>query len=170
MEIYNAMPDSEFREEIAKNKTTEEFKSSINGAFSNKENFCYETNFDSHPLAWAEKAKELGYRLELHFYCLNSIDLAKKRVAQRTRYKGHFVSNNTIEIKWKEGYKNLNLYFDFFDFVMLIDNSSDEHRLLNLFSLEKKKDGEFKVIQNSEWIPKYAKRRYPRIFEILKKN
>ena len=44
----------------------------------------------------------------------------------RTINKGHFVSDETIEYKWKEGYKNLNMYFDLFDHILLIDNSSEE--------------------------------------------
>ena len=73
-----AIRDSEIKEDIARNQTTEHFKSSITRAFSNGEDFCYETNFDSqpYPMYWAEKAKDFGYLVVLHFFCIESRELA----------------------------------------------------------------------------------------------
>ena len=34
-----------------------------------------------------------------------------------------FVDNKTIDLKWKAGYKNLNLHFSFFDNILFVDNS-----------------------------------------------
>jgi len=45
LENYNSLPDSELREEFAKNQTTKDFELSIGRALSNKTDFCYETNF-----------------------------------------------------------------------------------------------------------------------------
>ena len=58
LENYNSIQDSELREEFAKNQTTKDFESSIDKALLNKADFCYETNFDSHPLYWAQKFRE----------------------------------------------------------------------------------------------------------------
>lgn len=66
MEKYDTMDDSELRDVIARNLTRTEFEKAMYDAFSKKEDFCYETNFDANPVYWAEQAKKLGYCLELH--------------------------------------------------------------------------------------------------------
>lgn len=166
MNRYDAMFDSELREDIARRLTINEFETAILESFSEKKNFCYETNFDSNPIYWVEKAKQLGYHLELHFYCLNSLEIAKRRVFYRTNNKGHFVSDKTIEYKWKEGYKNLNLYFKLFDKILLVDNSIDGYQPKNICTLSKKKNDVYNIELFSE-IPDYAKRRFPEIYNLL---
>lgn len=52
LEYYNDLPDSEFREKIARNKATEAFEQVIEKTLNNKTDFCYETNFDAHPVYW----------------------------------------------------------------------------------------------------------------------
>ena len=59
-ENYNSFPDSELREQFARNQTTQDFESSIKKAISKKADYCYETNFDSHPLN-----STLDFRLEI---------------------------------------------------------------------------------------------------------
>jgi len=167
LEIYSSLYDSEFRDQFAKQKATQEFESSIEGAFSHGKDFCYETNFDTHPIEYAVEAKRLGYELRLIFYCLDSIEIAQKRVAIRTDNNGHFVRNDVIEYKWHEGYKNLNLHFQIFDFIQLLDNSKHNSIPTNVFSLTKNDTGAFDVESYVEEIPPYAQRRYPRIHNLL---
>ena len=167
MEKYDAMDDSELRDIIAYNLTRNEFETAIYEALSKKQSFCYETNFDAEPVFWTKQAKQLGYHVELHFYCLETLELAKQRVFYRTINKGHFVSDETIEYKWKEGYKNLNMYFYFFDNILLIDNSSEEQQPENLCCLDKRNDGEYDV-EIFNQIPRYAKRRFPELYKLLK--
>ena len=57
IENYNKLPDSELREKFAKDQTTHEFESAVKEALNNKSDFCYETNFDTYPIFWAEKFK-----------------------------------------------------------------------------------------------------------------
>lgn len=111
---YQELPDSEFRELFAKKNTTDLFENQINKAIEKKIDFCYETNFDMHPLFWPKRFRENGYALDLIFFCLENQDIAQHRIQVRTEFKGHFVDNETIDLKWKEGYKNLNNHFDFF--------------------------------------------------------
>ena len=167
LETYRLLPDSEFRETIARNRTTEEFEKAIQEAFSKKIDFCYETNFHQYPIDYARKALQLGYKLTLHFYCLDNIDIAIERVAVRTANRGHFVRNDVINYKWKEGYKNLNLYFKFFDYILLIDNSVHLSIPNNLFGLIKNDKGGFDVEMYSDEIPSYSKRRFPEILNII---
>lgn len=165
MEFYSSMKDSELRQEISKSLTIADFKNSINKAFSKKNNFCYETNFDSNPIYWVKIAKTFGYKAELHFLCLESIELAKKRVDQRVRNNGHFVHNKVIEYKWKEGYKNLNKYFDNFDFVLFADNSNNGP-IQDLFAFYKNGDNTYNLEKYSDIMPTYMERRCPDIYRL----
>lgn len=67
LEIYNSMFDSELREEIALNKTTQELENLVESAFSSKDTFCFETNFHVFPVNWINRAKELNYSIEIIF-------------------------------------------------------------------------------------------------------
>ena len=121
---YNSLPDSEFRDKFAKDKTTKMFEETIKSSLKQKRDFCYETNFDIYPTYWAEKFKNAGFTLNLIFFCLKDQEIAKHRVQVRTEFKGHFVNNETIKLKWKAGYKNINEYYSFFDNLLIVDNST----------------------------------------------
>ncbi|HNW50417.1 MAG TPA: zeta toxin family protein [Prolixibacteraceae bacterium] len=163
LEIYNSLPDSELREQFAKNQTTEDFELSIEKAFQNKTDFCYETNFDSHPLYWPQRFRDNGYQINLIFFCLDNQEIAQHRVQVRTEFKGHFVDNKTIALKWKAGYKNINQNFQFFDNILFVDNSRQNDIYTNLLQIEK---GE--IVLMTENIPDYFKHRLPDIYKLIK--
>ncbi|MDD2635219.1 MAG: zeta toxin family protein [Bacteroidales bacterium] len=159
---YNSLPDSEYRDKFAKDKTTREFERLINFALENKKDFCYETNFDTYPLHWASKFKDAGFTLNLIFFCLESQEIAKHRVLVRAESKGHFVDNKTINFKWKAGYKNVNRYYDYFDNLLIIDNSKSEKIYTNILQI---KDRKIEVMTSK--IPDYFQRRFPSIYELI---
>lgn len=165
LENYNSLPDSEFRDKFATDQTIKDFESSIENAIKTKSSFCYETNFDTYPVFWAEKFKENGYRVNLIFFCLESQEIAEHRVQVRTEFKGHFVDNQTIDLKWKAGYKNLNLHFKMFDNILLVDNSKQNEVYTNLVQIE---NGEVEIMADK--IPNYFKNRLPEIFNLIEKN
>ena len=80
LEFYNSLPDSELRENFAQQKVNELFQSEIEFALSHGLNFCYETNFDEYPLYWAEQFKAKGYSVRLIFFCLESVEIAQRRL------------------------------------------------------------------------------------------
>lgn len=162
LENYDSLPDSELREVIAKNQTTKEFEDSISKSLKYKSDFCYETNFDTYPLYWAEKFKRHGFQINLIFFCLANQDIARYRIQVRTEFKGHFVDNKTIDLKWKAGYKNANLHFQFFDNVLFIDNSEQNDLYTNLLQIEK---GE--VVLMTDRIPSYFEYRLPNIYRLI---
>lgn len=165
---YNLMPDSELREQIAIDSTTNEFNTEFNEAIENKKSFCFETNLTSpYPSEKIEQAKINGYRLEMYFFCLESIELAKKRVDIRTKNDGHFVEDHVIRYKWKEGYKNINLHYTDFDYLLFVDNSTNLKIPKPLFEMEKSGENTFVLRKYSEELPKYTQRRLPEIFNLL---
>ncbi|MDA3818276.1 MAG: zeta toxin family protein [Prolixibacteraceae bacterium] len=162
-ENYDSLPDSELRETFAKHQTAEEFELSIENALLNHKDFCYETNFDTHPLYWLGKFKEKGYQINLIFFCLDNMEIARHRVQVRTEFKGHFVDNSTINLKWKEGYKNVNQNFRFFDNLLFVDNSKQNDVYINLLQIEKEQ-----VIIMAEKLPYYFMHRLPEVYAFIK--
>lgn len=163
LEYYNAMPDSEFRDKFALDMASRDFENAIMHAFENELDFCYETNFDINPVYWAEKFKEKEFTIDLIFFCLESQDIARLRVAERTEFKGHFVNNQTIDLKWKAGYKNFNTYYNLFDNILIIDNSKQKDVYTNILQIEQ---GE--IVLMTDKIPEYFKHRLPDIYNLIK--
>lgn len=167
LEIESSLPDSELKEEFAKNQTTNELTSLIEKAFENKKSFCFETNLHIFPSNWILKAKESGFIIDMHFFCLENIELAKKRVEIRSKNNGHYVSDEIIDYKWREGYKNLNNHFAEFDYISFIDNSNEKIPQF-MFELEKITNEEFNLTKLIKVLPNYIERRLPAIFQYLK--
>jgi len=159
---YNSLLDSDFREEMAKNMTTAAFEKAANEAIRSNTDFCYETNFDTHPVYWAEKFKAANFSLNLIFFCLESQEIARKRIEVRTENKGHFVNNQTIDFKWKAGYKNANLHYQMFDKILIVDNSKHNEIFTNLIQIE---SGRIELM--TELLPEYFKRRFPSIDKMM---
>ncbi len=162
LEHYSILPDSELRDKFARDRTRKDFEEAINRAITNKMDFCYETNFDSHPIHWPERFKKQGYVLNLIFFCLDNQEIARNRVEERTEFKGHYVDSQTIDVKWKEGYKNLNEHYTYFDNILLVDNSAPKDVYSNLLQIEQ---GEFVLM--TEKLPDYFKHRLPDIYKII---
>lgn len=162
---YNSMPDSDFREKMAKNITTKEFENAIADAIRSKRDFCYETNFDSYPIFWAAKFKAAGFKLNLIFFCLENQEIARHRIQVRTENKGHFVNDRTVDFKWKEGYKNINLHFGFFDHLLIVENSVNKQPYTNLVQMD-----ENSVDMMTEVLPDYFERRLPAIFKLIQER
>jgi predicted ABC-type ATPase len=166
LECYNSMLDSELREEIAKNRITEAFLNESNNAILNNESFAFETNLYPYPKKLISKAKTQGFKTEMYFFCLNTSELAKERVEIRAKNNGHDVDEQTILLKWKEGYKNINLHFSDFDFLTFIDNSLDQEPTF-LFELIKNHEDSFELTMFVEQLPDYTERRLPAIFDLM---
>ena len=162
LENYNSLPDSELRDVIAGNLTSETFTTTIEKTLAAKLDFCYETNFDQLPIHWPEIFKKNGYCLNLIFFCLDNQEIAKHRVLVRTEFKGHYVDENTIDIKWKAGYKNVNIHFSFFDNVLFVDNSTSNEVYTNIFQIKNKQ-----ITLMTDQIPKYFEHRLPKIYKLL---
>ena len=162
LDYYNGLPDSEFRDLFAKNRATETFELAVEKALTNKTDFCYETNFDALPVYWAEKFRENGFKVNLIFFCLESQEIARQRIQVRTEFKGHFVDNSTIDLKWKAGYKNLNAHYAFFDNILIVDNTKPNVVYTNILHIEK---GIPTLMVDP--IPVYIKHRLPDIYKLI---
>ena len=76
------------------------------------------------PFNLVRRAHEKGYVVHLLFFWLDSIGLAKRRVADRVASGGHNIPSPVIERRYKTGQKNLfGIFMDEVDIWILFDNS-----------------------------------------------
>lgn len=167
LENYNSLRDSELKDNFAKDLTDKQLQNLINVAFDALLSFSFETNLHIFPHQIIIRARNLGYIIDVFFFCLENLKIANERVEIRTKNKGHFVSNETIEYKWKEGYKNLNLHYQLFDNLVFIDNSKENKTPQIIFEMNKVDDSEFILTLITDIIPEYTKRRFPAIFNLI---
>ncbi len=65
-----------------------------------------------------------------------------------------------FNLKWKEGYKNLNLHFRFFDNILFVDNSKQNDVYTNILQIEKEE-----IVLMTDNIPDYFRHRLPDIYK-----
>lgn len=161
LEIYNSLFDSELRDRIAHNMTRNKLEKAIQKSIEKQNDFCYETNFNSTPLFWPNIFKIANFNIELIYFCLNSVEEAKRRVQIRVENGGHFVPEKEIENRFIQGYHNLNKYFHKFDVVHLLDSSNygkEPHHILSLLG------GNSMASRN---LPDFLKLLLPKIKELV---
>ncbi|MDO4469370.1 MAG: zeta toxin family protein [Bacillota bacterium] len=74
------------------------------------------------------KAKEMGYRIELHYVGVDSVDIAKERVKLRVSEGGHGIPEADIERRYVETFKNLKDVLKYCDLAAFYDNTVQFHR------------------------------------------
>ena len=70
-----------------------------------------------------DKAKELGYELQLFYVGVNNPEIAKERIRNRVEKGGHNIADEIVEKRYYESLKNLKQVITKFDEVYLYDNS-----------------------------------------------
>lgn len=72
-----------------------------------------------------KQAQKKGYKVNLLFFWLNSVELAKERVKQRVAEGGHNIPEDVIERRYTNGIKNLfDLFIPIVDCFSIYDNSN----------------------------------------------
>ena len=74
------------------------------------------------------KAKELGYFIELHYVGVDSVEIAKQRVAYRVLHGGHGISEKDIEKRYEESFRQLNFILKECNLVVFYDNTEKFRR------------------------------------------
>lgn len=78
-----------------------------------------------------EKAQANGYYVNMIFFWLNNVELAKERVRLRVSEGGHSVSDEVVERRYNKGlYNFFNIFLPLCDNVMLFDNSAATPKLV----------------------------------------
>ena len=121
---YRALIDIDIKEQMAHNLASTDLNDEIEEAWKSRNDFAFETNFDTEPMYWPNQFKAKGYDLFLIFLCLDSIELANKRVLIRVENGGHFVPIYEVERRYYAGFENLNKYYAQFDFIDIFEGSA----------------------------------------------
>jgi predicted ABC-type ATPase len=91
-----------------------------------KTTFALETTLSGHyQLALMEKARGLGYEIDLTFLCLNNPTLNQLRVAARVALGGHNVLPADIHRRYARSLANLPVALSFAHRARLVDNSAE---------------------------------------------
>lgn len=105
---------------------------SINDLLKEDLSFAFETTLATK--SYKSKilsAKEEGFKVALLFFWLQTIELAKERVATRVLEGGHNIPPNIIERRYLNGIKNLfSIYIPIVDELMIFDNSQMKSELI----------------------------------------
>ena len=70
-----------------------------------------------------DRAKSLGYVIEIHYVGVESVEIAKQRIAYRVEHGGHGIPEVDVERRYEESFARLNMLKDKCDLVVLYDNT-----------------------------------------------
>jgi predicted ABC-type ATPase len=90
-------------------------------------------------------AKQKGYSIELHYVGVNSVEIAKERIAYRVAHGGHGIPDSDVERRYIESLHQLTEVITMCDFVTFYDNS----KVFRRFAIYE--NGE--LIQQSDEVP-----------------
>jgi predicted ABC-type ATPase len=121
----------------------------INELLHATENFAFETTLSARSYKTTIlEARKKGYTITLLFFWLETVELAKERVAIRVSEGGHNIDSEIIERRYKKGIKNLfDIYLPIIDGALIFDNSKGKHELL----AEKTIDGQLTIINQPKF-------------------
>jgi len=117
---------------------------------SKRESFSWETNLAKQSnYKVFQGYQEKGYKLDVTYVSVQSVELAKNRVAQRVAAGGHPIPEKQIEERYAAGLELIKHNYKVPDRLELVDNSGKEPRTVVV--VEKGK-----IIQQAEQLPKWA--------------
>ena len=91
--------------------------------------FNQETTLCGHTiLRTIEKAKKLGYMIEMHYVGVDSPQIAKSRIAERVKMGGHGIPDQDVDRRYQESLKNLKTVIGLCDLAALYDNTTEFRR------------------------------------------
>ena len=74
-------------------------------------------------------AKQLGYKIELHYVGIESDELAKERIAYRVAHGGHGIPDRDVERRFVESRMQLKKILPLCDTAVLYDNTESFYRI-----------------------------------------
>jgi predicted ABC-type ATPase len=99
---------------------------------SERADFAFETTLSGRTYARRIEAwKRAGYRIEIVFLLLSSVDLALRRIEVRVRQGGHHVPKRDVLRRFKRGWENFQeTYWPIAESLAVYDNSAASPRLM----------------------------------------
>jgi len=122
------LPDDALRfERKLKEEIDKVFNELCHEAIDNQRDFAFECNLRLGQLKCVSSFEKAGYRINIIYIWLDSIEISEQRVRVRVSEGGHLVGLESIKINFYEGVNNFDLSVTEgnWDHVYLIDNSKD---------------------------------------------
>ncbi len=111
---------------IAVKKMKEYFENGI--TFNQETTLCGVSSIQNIKLA-----KSLGYKIELHYVGVASVEIAKERISYRVSKGGHGIPNADVERRYTESFMKLKEIISLCDLAVLYDNTE----IFNRFAIYK---------------------------------
>ena len=119
----------------------------INQLIKEKKDFAFETTLSAKSyIQLLKSAIKDGYVVSLIFFWLNSLEIAKNRVAERVLLGGHNIPEDIIERRYHRGIINLPLFLETVTNWYVYDNSKGEYE-----QVAKSLNNEKKIINFEVW-------------------
>ncbi|WP_349945208.1 hypothetical protein ABFV83_15900 [Lacrimispora sp. BS-2] len=97
---------------------------SIGSSFYQETTLCGKTIFRT-----IEKARNQGYYIELYYVGIDSVELAKQRIAYRVSKGGHGIPDKDVEKRYLETFQNLTIVLPMCNLASLYDNTKEFRRI-----------------------------------------
>ncbi|MSS11296.1 AAA family ATPase [Clostridium sp. WB02_MRS01] len=97
---------------------------SIGSSFNQETTLCGKTIFRT-----IEKARNQGYYIELYYVGVDSVELAKQRIAYRVSKGGHGIPDKDVEKRYLETFQNLKIVLPMCNLASLYDNTREFRRI-----------------------------------------
>jgi len=125
---------SPLRPELAARRGGRLVLTELNRLAKAREDFAFESTLSGRTyLRMIRRWKVSGYRIELVFLSLPSVELALQRIAARVRQGGHDVPRTDVVRRFNRSWKNFqSMYRILSDKWAVYDNAGDTPRLLEL--------------------------------------
>jgi predicted ABC-type ATPase len=114
----------------------------IEELLTERRDFAVETTLATRSyVSLVRRARDMGYEVTLIYVWLDSIQMAKERVAERVSKGGHNIPEDVIERRYYRGLSNLfRLFMPICDRWMIADNSFGQLEVVA------RKQGEFEIV------------------------
>lgn len=97
-------------------------------------------------------AKSHGYRVEIHYVGVESVEIAKERIAYRVEHGGHGIPDVDVERRYIESFKQLNKIKAKCDLIVFYDNTEAFER----FAIYQNGDLTREATKVPAWFEKYV--------------
>ena len=109
---------------MAFDETVKVFELLVSGSLQERLSFAYEGHFSSEaPWQTITRFKERQYRIVMVFLMVEDLSISLKRVSEKVKTGGHYVTPQEIEKNYFGNLVQLDLHLDLLDELILIDNS-----------------------------------------------
>jgi predicted ABC-type ATPase len=124
-EIFPSQNKSpKYAREMAFNATVEAFEGLVQNALTQNLSFAYEGHFSSEmPWQTIQRFRENKYQIIMVFMMVSDLSISQKRVIERVKTGGHYVTPREIEKNYYGNLIQLNLHLNLLDELIVIDNS-----------------------------------------------